>query len=400
MYRLISDLNSTSLVFSTQGLLLDISWNFAMSRRGKELICQFSVIVFLLYVLSLEDELQEQTDQNLTLSAVLGVKQKKIKVIRDKDGHYMLSNLTKSWFKGNQTFPITLNTGFLIQPNKTCPYNRTVDYLIMVNSATDNFERRLTIRNTFGQNNLFSHMIHRTVFLLGKTPSVESTQQIKAEALQYNDIIQGDFHDSYHNLTLKGIMGLRWINQSCPNLKVIVKIDDDVYVNVFRLLVNWMPKFVTKAPALGCELLSKGKSIIYRDKRKKWTVDDNYFHGFDSFPFQHCKGYYVVMTGDLVAPFLEAAKITPFFWIDDVYLYGLLPLTVGVERMWKFWRDHTESYSYMMHCILTGARKCKFGIFNGDNEFSSERFHNLWSKQLEMLTSKEKEEFHWIGGTN
>lgn len=40
------------------------------------------------------------------------------------------------------------------------------------------------------------------------------------------------FQDSYHNLTLKTVMGLKWMSIFCPHAKFILKTDDDIYVNV------------------------------------------------------------------------------------------------------------------------------------------------------------------------
>jgi hypothetical protein len=40
------------------------------------------------------------------------------------------------------------------------------------------------------------------------------------------------FQDTYHNLTLKTVMGLKWTSIFCPQVKFVLKTDDDIYVNV------------------------------------------------------------------------------------------------------------------------------------------------------------------------
>ena len=40
------------------------------------------------------------------------------------------------------------------------------------------------------------------------------------------------FQDTYHNLTLKTIMGLKWMSIFCPQAQYVLKTDDDIYVNV------------------------------------------------------------------------------------------------------------------------------------------------------------------------
>ncbi len=52
----------------------------------------------------------------------------------------------------------------------------------------------------------------------------------------YGDLVQENFIDSYRNLTLKTLMGIRWASIHCSNAKFVVKIDDDVIINPFYLL--------------------------------------------------------------------------------------------------------------------------------------------------------------------
>jgi Galactosyltransferase len=57
----------------------------------------------------------------------------------------------------------------------------------------------------------------KVLFLLGKPdPAEESLQQrIFNESLQFGDIVQEDFVDSYNNLTLKSIFMLKWVTNNC-----------------------------------------------------------------------------------------------------------------------------------------------------------------------------------------
>ena len=381
-----------------------------MTRRVKE-VCQISVIVFLLYVLSIDDEITVDDDyiSNLAkyhasfdIEELIDAKPEdkpipKRKPIEPEVKEYKLSPLTKVFLmrlKNQTNVPMTLYTKYLINPKTICPFNTSVDYLIIVNSATNNFDRRSVIRNTFGQNNLFGHLTHRVAFLMGTSPDQDISRAIQEEAKEHKDIVQGDFHDSYRNLTLKGIMGLRWINDSCPNTKLIVKIDDDVFLNVFRLVSHWIPKYSNKYKKLGCDLLSKGKSHIYRRYDDKWSVDKDLFKGFDHFPFSHCRGYYVVMTPDLVQPMLDVAKITPFFWIDDVYLYGLLPLTIRDISMARQWRDFTDSDSFATNCVMKGP-DCQYVVFDGKNVFDEKMTYYMWSNLTSDLTPEQRETYSW-----
>ncbi len=57
--------------------------------------------------------------------------------------------------------------------------------------------------------------------------------------IMYGDLVQENFLDSYRNLTLKTLMGIRWASIYCANAKFIVKIDDDVVLNPY-FLVNYL----------------------------------------------------------------------------------------------------------------------------------------------------------------
>ena len=55
---------------------------------------------------------------------------------------------------------------------------------------------------------------------------------VKGESKDFGDLIQEDFQDSYRNLTLKTVMGLKWSAIFCPQAKFVMKTDDDIFINV------------------------------------------------------------------------------------------------------------------------------------------------------------------------
>lgn len=75
------------------------------------------------------------------------------------------------------------------------------DLLILVKSAIQNSKNRKKIRETwtFGDKNLIG-------FLLGK-PNKSETLLIQKEQYENNDLIIGNFLDTYYNLTRKSVMG-------------------------------------------------------------------------------------------------------------------------------------------------------------------------------------------------
>jgi hypothetical protein len=63
--------------------------------------------------------------------------------------------------------------------------------------------------------------------------SVES--RIHAESHRYGDLVQTDYLDTYRNLTFKAISWMKWVDEHCKGIENLVKSDDDIVVDVFRL---------------------------------------------------------------------------------------------------------------------------------------------------------------------
>ena len=60
--------------------------------------------------------------------------------------------------------------------------------------------------------------------------------EIVAEFEKYKDLVQGNFVDSYKNLTLKAVLGLRWMSQYCSEAPFAIKTDDDTFLNIFEMV--------------------------------------------------------------------------------------------------------------------------------------------------------------------
>ncbi len=63
----------------------------------------------------------------------------------------------------------------------------------------------------------------RLIFLLGTEASLASTVEadLQAENVLHGDLMREDFLDSYENLTLKTVAGLKWTSIFCPQVKNI-----------------------------------------------------------------------------------------------------------------------------------------------------------------------------------
>jgi beta-1,3-galactosyltransferase 1 len=146
------------------------------------------------------------------------------------------------------------------------------------------------------------------------------------ESEKYNDLIQERFVDSYQNLTLKSITMLKLFHLHCAKShKYLMKIDDDVFLNVNNLLEMLENR--------GCDTnLLVGKLMRdtppFRDPTSKWFVP------YESYPEEKYPDYLCgpayVMSGDVAVKLYRCALETPIFFIEDVYITGFCAKKVNV----------------------------------------------------------------------
>lgn len=118
-------------------------------------------------------------------------------------------------------------------------FNRT-SAVIVVLSCRRNFLQRKLIRETYGTVKLLNNVqILAVVFMLGSMDAPDETQtdntELEIEMAQFGDLVMGDFVDTYRNLTSKSIMSYDWLVSYCPEADILVKTDDDVVLNIFKL---------------------------------------------------------------------------------------------------------------------------------------------------------------------
>lgn len=133
--------------------------------------------------------------------------------------------------------------------NVTSCGKKEVTVLFAVISAADNFGKRIKIRQTW-----FRHLNvtqHKVLFVLAKRKDEIIQKKIEEESRNHGDILQVDVDDAYHNLAMKDVALLYWLNQYCPRLSFILKCDDDVYVNVRNLMDLLSTLSITKPAMYG-----------------------------------------------------------------------------------------------------------------------------------------------------
>lgn len=143
----------------------------------------------------------------------------------------------------------------------------------MVISAPTNRDRRIAIRQTWGQYASGSNF--SMAFLIGTTKNQSTEISLEAESDQYGDIIRAHFLEDYYNLTLKTISMLEWVDTYCSRVPFILHVDDDVFINVKRVM-----SFIDE------HRLEAHQKIIFGQLRTKKFVNSSNINIYIS--FNHC----------------------------------------------------------------------------------------------------------------
>jgi hypothetical protein len=168
---------------------------------------------------------------------------------------------------------------YLINPGlKVCGEDKGKHLLLIafVPIAVGNFAGRLFIRETWAKSMFTENLNFKVVFMLGNTVNSTLLKEVEYESQMYGDVVQEDFVDAYMNLTMKTVMGLKWVSIYCSNAKFTMKIDDDVVVNP-ALVLDYLSKVknnVTTNTFLCKQLVQKP---VKRDPLNKFYLSKQYF---------------------------------------------------------------------------------------------------------------------------
>ncbi|TDG48611.1 hypothetical protein AWZ03_004940 [Drosophila navojoa] len=220
------------------------------------------------------------------------------------------------------------NFEYIIEQPSCAPHTQA---LIMVHSAPGNAERRSVIRQTWGHvaTNSTSQSPLRLVFLFGTVADDELQSSLLAEHEQHKDLLQGNFLDGYYNLTYKHVMALKWFHTHCEQARLLVKVDDDIYLNTPQLQHHlshpsppWNPLSAlhSQRQLLLCAINKRDR--VARSYSSKWRV------GFQEYPHRYyppfCPGFAVFYSSQVVRRLYFAAQASNFFRLDDVLVTGIL----------------------------------------------------------------------------
>lgn len=300
------------------------------------------------------------------------------------------------------------NFEFAMNHNNTCSRNKSHQPLvvILVHSAPENFSKRRTIRGTWGRRDERSLLI----FLLGAVTDTTLNDRIVKENAIHDDIVQGNFVDSYRNMTYKHVMGLKWFTYNCKKAHFVLKTDDDVLVNSPLLYESLQiffshssdesspPTSTITANNNNSSLKLVANKLILCDKivhskvkrtyRSKWRV--SYDEYSEKFFKPYCPGFGILYTADVVRELYKKAQKSRYFWIDDVHITGTLaselkiPITTGENLFLS-----PQQTQDILSTYIDDAKKNEFHFLFAKPNLDEREIKQLWDVVLRLQANLE-----------
>ncbi|KAM6930964.1 beta-1,3-galactosyltransferase 2 [Xenentodon cancila] len=216
---------------------------------------------------------------------------------------------------------------YLLNQPHVCRDRRPV-LVLLVPVAPQDAAARDAVRRTWGS----ASPDALTLFYAG-LPSWGQQSRLQ-EALQqesrlHADIIQMNFMDNYQNLTIKTMMMMKWVATYCPSASYAMKVDADIFVNVYYLMQR-----LGSFPRLGFitgSLIRDGTPR--RDPRSKWYLSEEQYPESSFPPYVSGAGY--VFSTDLAGRISWASRFVRMIPLEDVYV-GLCLHVLDVRPMYSY----------------------------------------------------------------
>lgn len=194
--------------------------------------------------------------------------------------------------------------------------------LLVIKSPPVNYDRREVLRKTWAKERLQNGVWIRRIFISGTRGDGYEKKRLnnllELEQREYNDILQWDFVDTHHNLTLKQILFLEWMERNCPHVHFLMNGDDDVLAhtdNMVDYLKNLKDNNGSKHLYIGQLRTQQGP---VRDINDKYYVPVQVYES-ESYP-DFCSGGGFLLSGYTAHVIYKMSHSIPLLPMDDVYI--------------------------------------------------------------------------------
>ena len=217
--------------------------------------------------------------------------------------------------------------------------------IIFITSAPFQNERRLSIRQTWlsllvnntiawgrssirtmkNPSNSSNNLVIHYWFVCGHDTKVEVESAVRNESAVYEEILRLNYTETYSLLAFKTMSSL-WL-ASTMDVQFIVKVDDDVYLHVPKMI--WWLKTSSLPEKLYAGAVQGGvKSKVVRDPTLKWFVSEQFLN--DSWFPPYCGGPFYILSKSALLESSDEGLTT--FPLEDAYI-GILAKRVGIAPL-------------------------------------------------------------------
>lgn len=286
--------------------------------------CQLTQLVMMCFVLSVIKVYWESLDPS-----VLGhVKSYSYRLLNNLD--FISTNLTVSPEEARRFS----EHRYLINHQQKCA-GHDVLLLLFVKSSPENFQRRQAIRSTWGNEAYVEGTLGVTVrvlFALGRHPRPLDGKKLQQKLYQedelYEDLIQQDFVDTFHNLTIKLLLQLGWKHAHCRHARFLMSADDDIFIHLPNLI-----DYLREVDRAGVKDFWVGK--VHRGAPPIRRKDSKYYVSKEMYPWplypDYTPGAGYVVSSDVAARVYRASlTLNASLYIDDVFM-GICANAMGIS---------------------------------------------------------------------
>ncbi|KAL0966768.1 hypothetical protein UPYG_G00299900 [Umbra pygmaea] len=256
--------------------------------------------------------------------------------------HY--ASINKSFTIPRQEAHAFSNYRYLLNHPFKCSEDGGVLLLLLVKSSPENFERRQAIRSTWGNETYIRQALGATVkvvFVLGlpKPQNPDNTlrggggaggvqDDLVREDGWHGDLVQQDFVDTFHNLTLKLLLQFRWAHTFCPHARFLMTADDDIFVHMPNVVSYLKDRDSKGVSDFWVGRVHRGAPPIRRKESKYYVSPEMY--PWASYP-DYTAGAGYVFSRDVADKIYQASlTLNASLYIDDVFM-GICASAMGVS---------------------------------------------------------------------
>ena len=259
---------------------------------------------------------------------------------------------------------------FLLCNPNICSGLKETGMIMYIYNTMDKENAKEVVRSTYGNKAILKTLNIRIMFVMGCKQNGKLSSKILEEFNQHQDILVGNFVDSYKILTLKGTNTLKFLSEHCKNVTWIMKADDDTFVDLQKVrqkLSQWKSS-KPEPPMFGFTIVN-GRPFIC-PHIPKWCIPKSF--NITRYP-PYLSGIAYVFSSKLLSPMMAQVNKTKKYMslVDDVYMTGYLTKNISKQFVnWK--RDIIPNPTDMV-----GYRKRKAVIAHLKN---SNLIKQIWSK--------------------